>query len=656
MPRRKWHRPWTATLVVVALWVVACGATPAPAPPPPTSDADLVPTELKTVVRVKLEGRRHVPAREIWAMLKTRRPSFWPWRERPRLRLDFLRADTSAIASVCRQHGYLDARAHWRILPSGKPDLAEVRFVIEEGRQSHIRDVRLLGVNVVSSDALRRKLYARRGRPFNPAYLVGDTVRIVRYYQEKGYLPRVASAYTRDSLEVTVKYTVAEGHRFVFGETYLSSPGDLKVSTHLIRRELLMRKGEPFQISRVERSIDRLYSTGLFSQAQITMLPDSSRRTVEFDLRVRERKRRWIDAGVGSGSTDRINFTGEWGNGNLTGHGQQGVLSSIVALDGQWRFHRWRPQISLLEPWLFRTRTNGQLTGYYEQFTDRSVPQWVIDQIARGVTLQLRRELDRYTALTLTQDNAFVTQDVTFLDPRLDVTRADSLKAATPSSYTTHRLQLGLLRDSRDTPLAPTRGTTTNVTAQVAGGPLKGTSSFTKLEGLASWYAPTSNGWVFAVRGRGGVIDPFGTQKSFTPDTTVDGRVARVPLEDRFRIGGVNSIRGYSESSIPTSGGLAMLEADVEMRVPLIGPLGIEVFADAGNVWARPSRIRLSQFLPEISHRSLGEDDVRYVFGVGPRINFPIGPLRLDFTWSLRPSPTGPALVAAPQFAIGPSF
>ncbi len=644
-----------ATLVILAGGWIACGV-PAAAAAPAASDADLVPTELKSVVRVKLEGRHHVPAREIWAALKTRRPSPWPWRERPRLRLDFLRADTSAIATVCRQHGYLDARASWRILPGGRPNLAEVRFVIEEGRQSHIREVRLLGVSSVPRDPLRRKLYARPGRPFNPAYLVGDTVRIVRYYQEKGYLPRVSASYSRDSLKVTIQYSVVEGNRFVFGETYLSSPGDLKVSTHLIRRELLMRKGEPFQISRVERSIDRLYATGLFSQAQITMLPDSSRRTVEFDLRVRERKRRWIDAGIGSGSADRINFTGEWGNGNLTGHGQQAVLSSVVALDGQWRFHRWRPQISLLEPWLFRTRTYGQLTGYYEQFTDRSVPQWVIDQIARGVTLQLRRELDRYTAVTLTQDNAFVTQDVTFLDPNLDVARADSLKAATPSSYTTHRLQLGFLRDSRDTPLAPTRGTTTNVTAQVAGGPLKGTSSFTKLEGLASWYAPTRSGWVFAARARGGVIDPFGAQRSFTPDTTVDERVARVPLEDRFRIGGVNSIRGYSESSIPTSGGLAMLEADVEMRIPLIGPFGIEVYADAGNVWSRPSHIRISQFGPQLNHRPLGDDDVRYVFGLGPRLNLPIGPLRLDFTWSLRPTPTGPALVAEPQFAIGPSY
>ena len=68
-------------------------------------------SELKKIGSVRLEGRHRVPARAIWDALKTRRPSPWPWAERPTLRLDFLRADIEAIAFVYRQHGYLDAYA-----------------------------------------------------------------------------------------------------------------------------------------------------------------------------------------------------------------------------------------------------------------------------------------------------------------------------------------------------------------------------------------------------------------------------------------------------------------------------------------------------------------------------------------------------------------
>ena len=624
------------------------------------AEEDEFPTELRTLSGVRLEGRRRVPAKEIWAVLKTRRPSVLPWREKPRLRLDFLRADTAAIASVCREHGYLDAHAGFQILPAKKGNRAEVRFTVVEGPQFKIRDIEWEGVNSVPLDPLRRRVLARVGRPFNPAYLVADTIRIARYYQERGYLPRVAGSFRRDSVGVFLRYAVSEGVAFEFGKVYLNSPGDLKVSPHLIRRELMMKEKELFQITRVERSIEHLYDTGLFSQAQITLLPDTATRQVEFDLRVRERKRRWIDAGFGSGTTERFRFTGEWGHRNLTNHGQQGVLSSRLALDRNGRFQLSRSEASMLEPWMLRTRIRGQATGYYEQRVDRTTDQWDIGQIARGFSLQLRRDLGRLSFVSLTQDNSFITQAVTFTFPPDDtldtVARRDSLKAQTPAHYTTHRLQLNIHRDARDNPVNPSHGSIQSVIGEVAGGPLKGTSSFTKLSGTLAWYTPTKNGWVFAAQLRGGVIDPYGSEKSFTPNTGLDSRVARVPTEDRFRVGGVNSIRGYSENSIPNTGGLAMLQGNIEARATLIGPIGIEFFVDAGNVWTRPSRIRASQFLPELNHKTLGEDDVRFVFGVGPRLNLPIGPLRLDFTWSMRPSGSAPALVASPQFAIGPSF
>ena len=133
--------------------------------------------------------------------------------------------------------------------------------------------------------------------------------------------------------------------------------------------------------------------------------------------------------------------------------------------------------------------------------------------------------------------------------------------------------------------------------------------------------------------------------------------VARVPLNDRFRTGGVNSIRGYGESTIPVEGGLTLLQANAELRIPLLGPFGVEVFVDAGNVWARPSYVKGRDFSPRWNDTPLSPNEVRYVFGIGPRINLPIGPLRLDVAWSLRPSPgeTHPHQPKA-QFAIGPSF
>jgi outer membrane protein insertion porin family len=249
-----------------------------------------------------------------------------------------------------------------------------------------------------------------------------------------------------------------------------------------------------------------------------------------------------------------------------------------------------------------------------------------------------------------------VRQSLELLDRSLDAVTRDSIERVAVPRYTTHRLRLVAERDLRDSPFITTRGSIQTLSAEAAGGPLRGTSSFAKGEIVSSWFTPVRGTWVFAARVRAGAIDPFGTPPQFTPAPGVDPEVASVPLEDRFRTGGVNSIRGYSDNAIPPSGGLAVLQANLELRVPVAGPFGIELYADAGNAWARWEQIRGAAFFPEVSHLALGDHDVRYVFGFGPRLDLPIGPVRLDFTWSLRPTRDRAALVAEPQFAIGPSF
>ena len=624
--------------------------------PPSGTAQGAFPSELKTVDRVKFSGRHHVGRGELRAVMKTRSSSRLPWRSRTILRLDFVSADTASIAAVYRQHGFLQASVGAEIVAKSDARRADVVFKIDEGSRSRVEHVAFSGVQNIPEESLRRRLYARPGRPFNPGYLVADTARISEAYQERGFRPHLSAWAEPKGLEVTVHYDVNEGPSYRFGQVLLSSPGDIKVARRLIDRELLIKPGDLFRRSRITRSVEHLYDTGLFSQVQVTPLPIDS--LIVVDLRVRERKPRWIDAGIGSGTYERLSIQSEWGHRNLAGQGLQGTLSSKLSFDGKMRFLLTRTEGSVLQPWMFHTRTRGQVTAYYEKRDDRTSDSlWVVHQQAPGLTFQARREFGRYTRLTLAEDNAFVKQQIEFLRSIPDSVR-DSLLRDVPPSYTTHRLTLSLDRDLRDNPLRPTRGALQNVGVAIAGGPLRGTSSFTRWQGASSVYLPLANGWVFAARARGGLIRPFGSKRQFSPgEIGFDDQVTRVPLEDRFRLGGVNSLRGFTENSIPVGGGLALVQANLEMRVPVVGPLGLEFYVDAGNVWARPSYMKLKQLVPR-SGRSLPDPgDVRYVFGSGARLDLPFGPLRLDFTWSPRPvDVSGQWLVHKLQFAIGPSF
>lgn len=657
--------PVRRSRVVFACWVAvaALGGRPC------NAQEELL-GELKSVADVSFEGRRHVSERELRSVTKTRAPSWLPWSDRPTLRLDFLRSDTLAITSLYKHYGYLDTRASFRVASTRRPDEVAVIFMIDEGSESRVRRIELTGLSAYPEDALRNRLWAHQGRPFDPAYLQLDTLRISELYQERGYRPHVTARQERESLSVVVHYDVNEGPQYRVGEVYVTNrEANVTVDERLLRRELLLKPGQVYRRSRVDRSVERLYESGLFSQVQVTPLPDSTNTQIEFFFAVRERKPRWIDAGVGSGTSERFRFTGQWGHRNLLGQGLQGALGSkltFAAVDGNVHFQLFRAEATLLEPWLLRTRTRGTITPFYERSDDRAEQEWFVSQEAKGVNFQLRRELSRYSRVTLTQSNVFATQDLHFTDPTVPDSTADSLANAIVSRYTTHRLGLGVERDFRDNPLDATRGSVQAINGEIAGGPFKGKSSFRKAQVTSSWYTPMRNGWVLASKLRAGFIVPFGDTARFSvvggtdEAVQVDREVARIPLEDRFRAGGVNSIRGYGENQVARSGGLAVVTANLELRIPIAGPFGIELFADAGNVWARPEYMRWNQFRPRIGRTPLGDSDVRYVVGLGPRVKLPIGPLRVDFSWILnpgKPEDGGPRYgKMVTQFAIGPSF
>jgi outer membrane protein assembly complex protein YaeT len=619
--------------------------------------------EIRTIAAVRFEGRHRVSARELRSVMKTRSSSRWPWREKQVLRADFLRSDNLAIRDRYVHHGFLDAEVGYRVTPQRDSSRVRVTFVIREGERSRVASVGFTGVHAHSEEQLERRLLARRGQPFDPFVLQLDTLKISELYQERGFRPHVVARARRrdgaDSLSVDVRFAVEEGPQYLVGEVYVF--GQEKVKERLIRRELVLKRDDVYRRSRMVRSWERLYDTGLFRQVQISPIVDSTRSRMEFELRVTERKPRWIDAGVGSGTAERFRATGEWGHRNVWGGGFQGALASRVAFNGSGRFLLSRTELSLLEPWLFGTRTRAVITPSYERSNDRADPRWLVEQSARGLKFELGREINRFSRVTLSQNNAWVHQDLSLFADTLAAPVRDSLERSIVARYKTHSVALSGVRDFRDNPLNATRGSMQALTGELAGGPLKGTSSFGKLAFVSSWYTPFRNGWVLATRVRAGAIDPTGNAPAFSLETEVDSAVARVPLGDRFRTGGVNSIRGFDENSVPPSGGLALLQANVELRIPVAGPFGLEVYADAGNVWARPKYIKGRQFIPKRSHEVLADSDVRYVVGFGPRLNLPIGPLRFDLTWSLRPfvDPDDGVtrwLVAKPQFAIGPSF
>ncbi len=95
-----------------------------------------------------------------------------------------------------------------------------------------------------------------------------------------------------------------------------------------------------------------------------------------------------------------------------------------------------------------------------------------------------------------------------------------------------------------------------------------------------------------------------------------------LPFFEQFFVGGAESIRGYREDRF---WGTRMLIGSVELRKPIAQSIAGVLFLDYGDAWGSATEFDVDE-LPQ-SETFKGH----FGFGVGMRVNTPIGHLRLDY-------------------------
>jgi outer membrane protein insertion porin family len=169
-----------------------------------------------------------------------------------------------------------------------------------------------------------------------------------------------------------------------------------------------------------------------------------------------------------------------------------------------------------------------------------------------------------------------------------------------------------LAYDTRNGVLLPNKGQRTEFSAQFVGGPLGGEKEFYKLELHTAWYFKGFfTGHVLEVVGRSGVAQSLQSED--------------VPFYDRYYLGGLYSLRGFHYRSVSPRehgflepiGGDTYWFGSIEYSIPVIERLRFAIFYDIGNVAADPYTWNMTEY------------DANW--GVGIRLNLPIGPLRLDY-------------------------
>ena len=187
-----------------------------------------------------------------------------------------------------------------------------------------------------------------------------------------------------------------------------------------------------------------------------------------------------------------------------------------------------------------------------------------------------------------------------------------------PITLTT--LAAGYLKDTRDDLAEPTRGQQRTIQLSVSPKLFGAGTGFVKLFLQEQFYRRLPGRLTLATSLRAGFIHKISGGED-------------VPISERFFAGGANTLRGYAQDeagpfdpvTYSPTGGNAMLLGNVELRFPVAWIIGGAAFYDVGNVFEDTS--------------SISWDAVTHNVGLGLRLVTPVGPVRVDFGFSLKDIP-----------------
>ena len=581
---------------------------------------------------IKFTGNKAYTDDVLLKVMKTRRHWWGSWLASTGvLKEEDFKEDLEKLHDYYNSKGYIDMEVRGTHIERVGSKWMVIHIDIFEGAQYKVGTVTIDGNKLFPTTELEKHLKMTAGKTFTPAAMAADQKALEDYYGARGYLDTSARPVRVPNVEtgrIDMTYSIHEGEL-----TYIELieiRGNTKTKDKVIRRELAVNPGDIYDTVRVDRSVERLKNLGYFSKVEATPEPTDVPNRKDLAINLEEQRTGSVTFGAGFSSIDSLLGFVEITQGNFdlfnwpsfTGGGEK------LRLRLQVGFKRQDEVLSFVEPWFldqklslgfdaFHHNSNFLSTQYSEQRT--------------GIDLWLEKALNQFI-------RARVEYGIQDIDLSVEHVASQELQSQ-DGSHTRSSVTGTLVYDNRDSVFLTTRGNRSEVSAEVAGGPIGGNVSDYKLNAKTSFYFPFFDKQVLQILGAAGVVNAFGsthgngtnvieTVFSGGKTSTVMRAIDPVPIFDRYFLGGANTLRGFDFRKVGPKdgdndpiGGNSFVNATAEYTYPIVERVRGAFFFDIGNVYRDAY---------DFNFNNLKSDA-----GMGVRLNLPIGPLRLDYGYPI---------------------
>ena len=513
----------------------------------------------------------------------------------------------------------------------GRHDQLGLRFDIQEGPQWFVSKLEMEGVSESDAAYLRTIVQSTEGQAYSEANIAADRDTILGYYFNNGY-PDAAFDWTETPGQAPARmqlhYAIRPGKRQFVRDVLVGGLDTTQPS--LVQNRIQLRAADAISQSQIADSQQKLYDLGIFSKVQTALQnPDGMEESKYVLFQLDEANKYSFNVGVGA-ELARIGggvttFDAPAGQTGFSPRVTLGIsrlnllgLAHTISLQTLTSTLEQRAVATYLAP---QFTGNANLTATVSALFDNSRDVRTFAAQRWEGSMQLGQRLSRANSL---QYRLSYRRTKVCEPPCLKISPFLIPLLSQPDRVT--QFSMSFIQDRRDDPVDTHHGIYNTIDAGVSL-PVLGTSTdFTRLLLRNSTYHRLSRDVVLARTLQFGYIQRL-------------AGVPEIPLAERFFAGGASSQRAFPdnqagprdlETGFPL-GGTALLFHSTELRFPLLGDnVGGVLFHDMGNVY---TDIKSMSF--RFRQRNIQDFDYMvHAVGLGIRYRTPVGPIRVDFSFS----------------------
>jgi len=634
------------------------------------------------IKKVTFEGNRAFSDAELKGLIATKEEWIFSFiTSRGVLDRDMLTNDIAILSTHYYDNGYIDLQISEPVILRGREGI-EVVIRVKEGKQYRVGKVEMGGDMIVDGRELLKSITLTTGQIFRGSRLREDIKQLTEIYTNKGFafaeVEPVTKVNARDQ-QVDVALLIKRGPPVYFNRVMVA--GNSKTRDKVVRRELLAGEQELYSGSRITQSKNALQRTGYFEDVQLTTKKTGQPDTVDLLVDVKEGPTGNFSLGAGYSSGDGFLFNASVAEKNLLGRGH--------GLNGSFSIGSKRQDfvVGFTDPYVYDTRIAMGVDAYN---TKREFNDFDEKRLGFGVNTSYPLRYLRFPFLNRAKDQTPGSDE--FADDRAptmwdymrggvgyEITRANIAGISSNSSDAikneagttlTSSVTPNFSYDSRDHFFSPTEGTKSGLSVKFAG--LGGDTRFIKSDLNARWHYPLlkdpnwGGSYVLALGGSLGYGIGLNDGSSSGSD---------LPLFERYFIGGINSVRGFSDRSLGPRvrncttttvgsdvgnkkctfgdllGGDKAAVVNAELLFPIAEQYGLRgvAFFDLGNSFGiscssapgvmTSDGTKTTITKTDCANTGFSLSDMRKSVGVGARWLSPFGPLRVEIGFPLNKMP-----------------